>query len=77
MKMIYLCLVDKQIAFAVIFSIARMVGGPYLSFKTLTSDNPFIIKVLAKIRISTIMVALAPNTSLVMFMDLSGLGLKY
>ncbi|XP_030517360.2 TLC domain-containing protein 5-like [Rhodamnia argentea] len=36
-----------DIAFAVIFSIARLVGGPYLLFKTLTSDNPFIIKVMA------------------------------
>ncbi|KAF8024283.1 hypothetical protein BT93_F1471 [Corymbia citriodora subsp. variegata] len=36
-----------DIAFAVIFSIARMVGGPYLTFKTLSADNPFIIKVMA------------------------------
>lgn len=36
-----------DIAFAVIFSIARMVGGPYLTFKTLSADNPFLIKAMA------------------------------
>ncbi|XP_030459041.1 uncharacterized protein LOC115679567 [Syzygium oleosum] len=36
-----------DIAFAIIFSIARMVGGPYLTFKTLSADNPFVIKVMA------------------------------
>ncbi|KAI6702076.1 hypothetical protein NL676_011212 [Syzygium grande] len=34
-----LCLVDKQIAFAVIFSMARIVGGPYPAFSTLSAVN--------------------------------------
>lgn len=52
---------DKQITFAVIFSIARMVGGPYVTFKILSADNPIIIKVLAKFKISTIRGPLALN----------------
>ncbi|KAI6675810.1 hypothetical protein NL676_003716 [Syzygium grande] len=44
----HFCLVDKRIAFEASFSIARMVVGPYLAFKTLSADNPFIIKGLAK-----------------------------
>lgn len=35
-----------QVLFAVIFSIARMIGGPYLSYVTLSADNPIIIKVM-------------------------------
>lgn len=33
-----------DVAFAVIFSVARMVGGPYLAYVTLTAENPFLIK---------------------------------
>ncbi|KAF4358281.1 hypothetical protein F8388_014551 [Cannabis sativa] len=36
-----------DISFAVIFTIARMVGGPYLAYVTLTSKNPLIIQVMA------------------------------
>ncbi|KAG6390652.1 hypothetical protein SASPL_148390 [Salvia splendens] len=36
-----------DIAFAVIFTVARMIGGPYLSYVTLTADNPFLIKAMA------------------------------
>lgn len=36
-----------QILFAVIFSFARMVCGPYLTYVALSVDNPFIIKVLS------------------------------
>ncbi|KAI4389939.1 hypothetical protein MLD38_002105 [Melastoma candidum] len=36
-----------DIVFAVIFSVARMVGGPYLAFKTLSADNPIIVKAMA------------------------------
>ncbi|KAM6561707.1 hypothetical protein CsatA_030946 [Cannabis sativa] len=36
-----------KISFAVIFTIARMVGGPYLAYVTLTSKNPLIIQVMA------------------------------
>ncbi|KAK8585131.1 hypothetical protein V6N13_139070 [Hibiscus sabdariffa] len=36
-----------DIAFAVIFSIARMVGGPYLTFVTLSANNPLLIKATA------------------------------
>ncbi|XWS25820.1 hypothetical protein CRYUN_Cryun27aG0099900 [Craigia yunnanensis] len=36
-----------DITFAAIFSIARMVGGPYLTFVTLTANNPMIIKAMA------------------------------
>lgn len=41
--MFYDCV--SQVAFAVVFSLARMVGGPYLCYVTLTADNPFLIKV--------------------------------
>ncbi|WRX31081.1 TRAM/LAG1/CLN8 homology domain - like 7 [Theobroma cacao] len=34
----------EQITFAVIFSLARMVGGPYLTFVTLSANNPILIK---------------------------------
>lgn len=34
-----------QILFAAIFSLARMVGGPYLTYVTLTADYPLLIKV--------------------------------
>ncbi|XP_017981266.1 PREDICTED: transmembrane protein 136 isoform X1 [Theobroma cacao] len=33
-----------DITFAVIFSLARMVGGPYLTFVTLSANNPILIK---------------------------------
>ncbi|KAL6007134.1 hypothetical protein ACLOJK_032630 [Asimina triloba] len=36
-----------DIAFAVIFSVARMIGGPYLTYVTLTSENPLLIKAMA------------------------------
>ncbi|XP_062099392.1 uncharacterized protein LOC133805275 [Humulus lupulus] len=36
-----------DISFAVIFTVARMVGGPYLAYVTLTSRNPLIIQVMA------------------------------
>ncbi|XP_058088436.1 uncharacterized protein LOC131235312 isoform X1 [Magnolia sinica] len=36
-----------DIAFAVIFTLARMVGGPYLTYVTLTADNPLLIKAMA------------------------------
>lgn len=36
-----------DIAFAVIFSFARMVCGPYLVYITLSADNPFLIKAMA------------------------------
>lgn len=36
-----------DIAFAVIFSFARMVGGPYLTYITLSANNPFLIKAMA------------------------------
>ncbi|KAL9234297.1 hypothetical protein vseg_009182 [Gypsophila vaccaria] len=36
-----------DVMFAIIFSIARMVGGPYLAYVTLTEDNPLLIKVMA------------------------------
>ncbi|KAK8551828.1 hypothetical protein V6N12_040450 [Hibiscus sabdariffa] len=36
-----------DITFALIFSVARMVGGPYLLFVTLTTNNPILIKVMA------------------------------
>ncbi|XP_022769062.1 transmembrane protein 136-like isoform X2 [Durio zibethinus] len=36
-----------DITFGVIFSVARMVGGPYLTFVTLTADNPILIKAMA------------------------------
>ncbi|XP_074263079.1 uncharacterized protein LOC141585904 isoform X2 [Silene latifolia] len=33
-----------DVLFALIFSVARMVGGPYLAYVTLTADNPLLIK---------------------------------
>ncbi|PON54900.1 TRAM/LAG1/CLN8 domain containing protein [Parasponia andersonii] len=36
-----------DISFAVTFTVARMVGGPYLTYVTLTSINPLIIQVMA------------------------------
>ncbi|GLT41101.1 hypothetical protein SLA2020_151910 [Shorea laevis] len=36
-----------DITFAVIFSVARMVGGPYLTYVTLTAENPLLIKAMA------------------------------
>lgn len=36
-----------DIGFAVIFSFARMVGGPYLTYMTLSSAVPFLIKAMA------------------------------
>ncbi|XP_019244525.1 PREDICTED: uncharacterized protein LOC109224399 [Nicotiana attenuata] len=36
-----------DVLFAVIFSSARMIGGPYLTFVTLSSDNPILIKVMS------------------------------
>lgn len=36
-----------DILFAVTFSVARMVGGPYLTYVTLTADYPFLIKAMA------------------------------
>lgn len=36
-----------DISFAIIFSLARMVGGPCLPFVTLSADNPLLIKAMA------------------------------
>ncbi|KAK8475637.1 hypothetical protein V6N13_011750 [Hibiscus sabdariffa] len=36
-----------DITFALIFSVARMVGGPYLLFVTLSANNPMLIKAMA------------------------------
>ncbi|KAM3337868.1 uncharacterized protein LOC107849809 isoform X3 [Capsicum annuum] len=36
-----------DVLFAIIFTIARMIGGPYLSYVTLSADNPIIIKAMA------------------------------
>ncbi|XP_059633415.1 uncharacterized protein LOC132276147 [Cornus florida] len=36
-----------DISFAVIFTSARMVGGPYLLYVTLYANNPFLIKAMA------------------------------
>ncbi|XP_038716502.1 TLC domain-containing protein 5-like isoform X2 [Tripterygium wilfordii] len=36
-----------DMSFAVIFSTARMVGGPFLTYVTLRAANPFIIKAMA------------------------------
>ncbi|CAI9116809.1 OLC1v1018067C1 [Oldenlandia corymbosa var. corymbosa] len=33
-----------DILFAAVFSCARMIGGPYLTYVTLTADNPLVIK---------------------------------
>ncbi|KAG5542369.1 hypothetical protein RHGRI_022039 [Rhododendron griersonianum] len=37
----------EKISFAIIFTFARMVGGPYLSYVTLSADNPLLIKAMA------------------------------
>ncbi|THU52990.1 hypothetical protein C4D60_Mb10t09730 [Musa balbisiana] len=37
----------RMILFAAIFSLARMVGGPYLTYVTLTADYPLLIKAMA------------------------------
>ncbi|KAF2537755.1 hypothetical protein F2Q68_00021893 [Brassica cretica] len=34
-----------DVCFATIFSLARMVGGPYLVYVTMAADNPILIKV--------------------------------
>lgn len=36
-----------DILFAMIFTFARMVAGPYLTYVTLSADNPFLIKAMA------------------------------
>ncbi|KAL2504054.1 LAG1 and CLN8 (TLC) lipid-sensing domain containing protein [Abeliophyllum distichum] len=36
-----------DIMFAVIFTFARMVGGPYLAYVTLSANNPLLIKAMA------------------------------
>ncbi|KZV26768.1 transmembrane protein 136 [Dorcoceras hygrometricum] len=36
-----------DILFAMIFTFARMIGGPYLTYVTLWADNPFLIKAMA------------------------------
>ncbi|KAE8057164.1 hypothetical protein FH972_013876 [Carpinus fangiana] len=36
-----------DILFAVIFTLGRMVGGPYLAYVTLSASNPLIIKAMA------------------------------
>ncbi|KAL2249783.1 transmembrane protein 136 isoform X1 [Sesamum indicum] len=36
-----------DIAFALIFSMARMIGGPYLTYVTLSAPNPLLIKAMA------------------------------
>ncbi|XP_049388218.1 uncharacterized protein LOC125852530 [Solanum stenotomum] len=36
-----------DVLFAVIFSCARMIGGPYLTYVTLSADNPILIKAMA------------------------------
>ncbi|KAG2320458.1 hypothetical protein Bca4012_056501 [Brassica carinata] len=36
-----------DVCFATIFSLARMVGGPYLVYVTTTADNPILIKAMA------------------------------
>ncbi|KAL8059092.1 hypothetical protein ABFX02_03G064300 [Erythranthe guttata] len=36
-----------DIGFAVIFTFARMIGGPYLTYVTLTAHNPLLIKAMA------------------------------
>ncbi|EOA37067.1 hypothetical protein CARUB_v10010194mg [Capsella rubella] len=33
--------------FAIIFSLARMIGGPYLVYVTISADNPILIKAMA------------------------------
>ncbi|KAM7514113.1 hypothetical protein LguiA_003696 [Lonicera macranthoides] len=36
-----------DISFAVIFTVARMIGGPYITYVTLSANNPFLIKAMA------------------------------
>ncbi|KAK3019812.1 hypothetical protein RJ639_004805 [Escallonia herrerae] len=36
-----------DISFAVIFTTARMIGGPYLTYVTLSANNPYLIKAMA------------------------------
>ncbi|KAL1219804.1 hypothetical protein V5N11_010245 [Cardamine amara subsp. amara] len=36
-----------DVCFATIFSLARMVGGPYLIYVTVSADNPILIKAMA------------------------------
>ncbi|KQK03748.1 transmembrane protein 136 [Brachypodium distachyon] len=36
-----------DILFAVTFSVARMVGGTYVTYRTVTADNPILIKTMA------------------------------
>ncbi|KAH6765095.1 TRAM protein [Perilla frutescens var. frutescens] len=36
-----------DISFAVIFTLARMIGGPYLTYVTLSAHNPLLIKAMA------------------------------
>ncbi|WCJ35244.1 TRAM LAG1 and CLN8 (TLC) lipid-sensing domain containing protein [Euphorbia peplus] len=36
-----------DVSFAAIFSIGRMIGGPYLTYLALTAHNPFIMKAMA------------------------------
>ncbi|KAF8377904.1 hypothetical protein HHK36_031292 [Tetracentron sinense] len=36
-----------DISFAVIFTVARMIGGPYLAYVTLSANNPLLIKAMA------------------------------
>ncbi|XP_052203286.1 uncharacterized protein LOC127808743 [Diospyros lotus] len=36
-----------DISFAVIFTVARMVGGPYLAYVTISANNPLLIKAMA------------------------------
>ncbi|KAL3840284.1 hypothetical protein ACJIZ3_024875 [Penstemon smallii] len=36
-----------DISFAAIFTFARMIGGPYLTYVTLSADNPLLIKAMA------------------------------
>ncbi|RID62799.1 hypothetical protein BRARA_E01844 [Brassica rapa] len=36
-----------DVCFATIFSLARMVGGPYLVYVTMAADNPILIKAMA------------------------------
>ncbi|XP_043711373.1 TLC domain-containing protein 5-like isoform X2 [Telopea speciosissima] len=40
-------LVYERILFAVIFTLARMVAGPHLTYVTLSADNPLLIKAMA------------------------------
>lgn len=36
-----------DILFAIVFTSARMIGGPYLTYVTLSADNPLLIKAMA------------------------------